>query len=165
MTEWTINSNEALTLSLGQANMLTVHTAADRKLPIPLTVRSPADKAVLGEDETYEDFHPTFTYPVCTRLSMKHMRWFMFMHLCLCSSQIYGDDEKIYGYQDLIIDVRSPLLFLLCAFSNPPYLTLPDLDSSDSLPVPLQLFSKYLRQRLCHHPLLLLSSTIPITPS
>lgn len=61
MTEWTINSNEALTLSL---------------------VRSPADKAVLGEDETYEDFHPTFTYP------------------------IYGDDEKIYGYQDLVIDLR-----------------------------------------------------------
>jgi histone acetyltransferase 1 len=37
---------------------------------------------VLGGEETYEEFHPTFTYP------------------------IYGEDEKIYGYQDLVIDVR-----------------------------------------------------------
>lgn len=33
MTEWTINSNEALTLSLGQTNMPTVRTAADRNYP------------------------------------------------------------------------------------------------------------------------------------
>lgn len=61
MADWTTNSNEALTLSL---------------------VRSKADQNPLGEGESYEDFHPTFTYP------------------------IYGDDEKIYGYKDLLIDLR-----------------------------------------------------------
>lgn len=59
--DWTTNSNEALTLSL---------------------VRAQEDKKVLHDDELYEEFHPTFTYP------------------------IYGEDEKIYGYQDLVIDLR-----------------------------------------------------------
>ncbi|KAH7905080.1 acyl-CoA N-acyltransferase [Hygrophoropsis aurantiaca] len=60
-TDWTTDSNEALTLSL---------------------VRAPEDKRVLGPNESYEEFHPTFTYP------------------------IYGEDEKIYGYRDLVIDLR-----------------------------------------------------------
>ncbi|KAG2348428.1 histone acetyltransferase type B catalytic subunit [Suillus weaverae] len=59
--DWTADANEALTLSL---------------------VRAEEDKQVLGGEETYEEFHPTFTYP------------------------IYGEDEKIYGYQDLVIDLR-----------------------------------------------------------
>ncbi|PPQ67652.1 hypothetical protein CVT25_012680 [Psilocybe cyanescens] len=66
MSDWTTDANDALVLSL---------------------VRSPKDKEVLAEDETYEEFHPTFTYP------------------------IYGEDEKIYGYKDLIIDA-SPLFKL-----------------------------------------------------
>uniref|UniRef100_A0A8H7Y2N6 Histone acetyltransferase type B catalytic subunit n=1 Tax=Psilocybe cubensis TaxID=181762 RepID=A0A8H7Y2N6_PSICU len=61
MSDWTTDANEALTLSL---------------------VRSATDKEVLAEDETYEEFHPTFTYP------------------------IYGEDEKIYGYKDIVIDLR-----------------------------------------------------------
>ncbi|KAF4614777.1 hypothetical protein D9613_003276 [Agrocybe pediades] len=61
MTDWTADANEALTLSL---------------------VRSTKDKEVLAENESYEEFHPTFTYP------------------------IYGEEEKIYGYKDLIIDLR-----------------------------------------------------------
>ncbi|KAF9448901.1 histone acetyltransferase type B [Macrolepiota fuliginosa MF-IS2] len=61
MADWTADSNEALTLSL---------------------VRSKLDKDSLAEGKSYEDFHPTFTYP------------------------IYGDDEKIYGYKDLVIDLR-----------------------------------------------------------
>lgn len=56
-----MNANEALTLSL---------------------VRSQKDKDALADDETYEKFHPNFTYP------------------------IYGEEEKIYGYQDLVIDLR-----------------------------------------------------------
>ncbi|KAG1836638.1 acyl-CoA N-acyltransferase [Suillus subalutaceus] len=59
--DWTADANEALTLSL---------------------VRAEEDKQVLGGEETYEEFHPTFTYP------------------------IYGEDERIYGYQDLVIDLR-----------------------------------------------------------
>lgn len=59
--DWTADANEALTLSL---------------------VRAEEDKQVLGSEETYEEFHPTFTYP------------------------IYGEDERIYGYQDLVIDLR-----------------------------------------------------------
>ncbi|KAH9038958.1 acyl-CoA N-acyltransferase [Lactarius pseudohatsudake] len=61
MTDWTTNSNEALHLSL---------------------VRAASDKEALGDNELYENFHPTFTYP------------------------IYGEDEKIYGYTDLVIDLR-----------------------------------------------------------
>ncbi|KAH9056691.1 acyl-CoA N-acyltransferase [Lactarius vividus] len=61
MTDWTTNSNEALHLSL---------------------VRAATDKEALCDNESYENFHPTFTYP------------------------IYGEDEKIYGYTDLVIDLR-----------------------------------------------------------
>ncbi|KAK7049414.1 histone acetyltransferase 1 [Paramarasmius palmivorus] len=45
-------------------------------------VRAPEDKKALADDESYENFHPAFTYP------------------------IYGEDEKIYGYKDLKIDLR-----------------------------------------------------------
>ncbi|KAF8515885.1 acyl-CoA N-acyltransferase [Gautieria morchelliformis] len=58
---WSANSNDALHLSL---------------------VRAKEDKDLLGSDESYEDFHPTFTYP------------------------IFGDEEKIYGYQDLRVDLK-----------------------------------------------------------
>ncbi|GLB35455.1 putative catalytic component of the histone acetylase B (HAT-B) complex [Lyophyllum shimeji] len=61
MTEWTSDANTALRLSL---------------------VRSTEDKKSLAEDESYESFHPTFTYP------------------------IYGDDQKVYGYKGLDIDLR-----------------------------------------------------------
>ncbi|KAJ8522636.1 hypothetical protein ONZ45_g777 [Pleurotus djamor] len=61
MGDWTSNSNDALTLSL---------------------VRAKEDKLALGEGETYENFHPAFTYP------------------------IYGHEEKIYGYEGLKIDLR-----------------------------------------------------------
>ncbi|KAJ7632131.1 histone acetyltransferase type B catalytic subunit [Roridomyces roridus] len=61
MAEWTSDANQALTLSL---------------------VRAPEDEQVLGEEESYTDFHPAFTYP------------------------IFGEDEKIYGYTDLVIDLR-----------------------------------------------------------
>ncbi|KAF8520175.1 histone acetyltransferase type B catalytic subunit [Hysterangium stoloniferum] len=58
---WTANSNDALYLSM---------------------VRAKEDQALLGEDEDYEDFHPTFTYP------------------------IFGEEEKIYGYQNLRVDLK-----------------------------------------------------------
>ncbi|KAH6918972.1 histone acetyltransferase type B catalytic subunit [Coprinopsis sp. MPI-PUGE-AT-0042] len=61
MSEWTVSSNDAVSLSL---------------------VRSSEDKQSLAEDETYENFHPSFTYP------------------------IYGEEETIYGYKDLAIDVK-----------------------------------------------------------
>ncbi|KAJ7043083.1 histone acetyltransferase type B catalytic subunit [Mycena alexandri] len=61
MAEWTCDANEALTLSL---------------------VRAQEDELVLGEEESYSEFHPNFTYP------------------------IFGEEEKIYGYNDLVIDLR-----------------------------------------------------------
>ncbi|KAF8061629.1 histone acetyltransferase type B catalytic subunit [Lyophyllum atratum] len=61
MTDWTSESNAALRLSL---------------------VRSTEDKKSLAEEESYESFHPNFTYP------------------------IFGEDEKLYGYKDLDIDLR-----------------------------------------------------------
>jgi hypothetical protein len=30
------------------------------------TVRANKDKEALGESESFENFHPTFTYPVCS---------------------------------------------------------------------------------------------------
>ncbi|KAJ3505125.1 hypothetical protein NLJ89_g7575 [Agrocybe chaxingu] len=45
-------------------------------------VRAPKDKEVVAPEEVYEGFNPTFTYP------------------------IYGEEEKIYGYTDLVIDLR-----------------------------------------------------------
>ncbi|KAN0127570.1 histone acetyltransferase type B catalytic subunit [Lactarius tabidus] len=77
MTDWTTDSNEALHLSL---------------------VRATTDKEVLGDNESYENFHPNFTYP------------------------IYGEEEKIYGYTDLVIDLRfasgSLALFLDITYSE-----------------------------------------------
>ncbi|KAF8590494.1 histone acetyltransferase type B catalytic subunit [Ramaria rubella] len=59
---WTTNSNDALHLSL---------------------VRARGDKDVLSEEEdSFQDFHPTFTYP------------------------IFGEEEKIYGYQNLRVDLK-----------------------------------------------------------
>ncbi|KAG5732748.1 Histone acetyltransferase type B catalytic subunit [Termitomyces sp. T112] len=55
---------------------------ADANEALKLTlVRSTEDTKSFAEDELYE-FHPTFTYP------------------------IYGEDEKLYGYQGLEIDLR-----------------------------------------------------------
>ncbi|KAF8894728.1 histone acetyltransferase type B catalytic subunit [Infundibulicybe gibba] len=45
-------------------------------------VRASEDTDALAEDESYVNFHPRFTYP------------------------IFGEDEKIYGYNDLVIDMR-----------------------------------------------------------
>ncbi|THH06409.1 hypothetical protein EW146_g9619 [Bondarzewia mesenterica] len=59
MAEWTSDSNNALTLSL--------------------------DKEALTEDESYDDFHPTFMY------------------------SIFGEEEKTYGSNDLVIDYSCPL--------------------------------------------------------
>ncbi|KAK7035779.1 acyl-CoA N-acyltransferase [Favolaschia claudopus] len=61
MAEWTCDANEALTISL---------------------VRAQEDTKALGEEESYSEFHPRFTYP------------------------IFGEEEKIYGYNNLVIDLR-----------------------------------------------------------
>ncbi|KAJ3776136.1 acyl-CoA N-acyltransferase [Lentinula raphanica] len=61
MSDWTTDSNECLSISL---------------------VRSAEDKESLKEDESYDEFHPAFTYP------------------------IFGEEEKIYGYKDLTIDLK-----------------------------------------------------------
>ncbi|KAL0070550.1 histone acetyltransferase 1 [Marasmius tenuissimus] len=45
-------------------------------------VRAQEDKKALAEDESYENFSPTFTYP------------------------IYGEEETIYGYSGLRIDLK-----------------------------------------------------------
>ncbi|TBU26051.1 histone acetyltransferase type B catalytic subunit [Dichomitus squalens] len=45
-------------------------------------VRAPEDKASLWSREVYEGFHPTFTYP------------------------IFGEEEKVYGYKDLAIELK-----------------------------------------------------------
>lgn len=61
---WTINSNEALHISLGKAILST--RACRPCIPTSLSVRAEEDKELLADDENFEDFHPTFTYPVST---------------------------------------------------------------------------------------------------
>ncbi|KAM5542649.1 hypothetical protein V8D89_003610 [Ganoderma adspersum] len=56
-------------------------TDANEALSLSL-VRAPEDKASLWSREVYEGFHPTFTYP------------------------IFGEEEKIYGYKDLGIELK-----------------------------------------------------------
>ncbi|KAI0668463.1 histone acetyltransferase type B [Trametes maxima] len=57
--------------------------AADANEALSLSlVRAPEDKASLWAREVYEGFHPTFTYP------------------------IYGEEEKLYGYKDLSIELK-----------------------------------------------------------
>ena len=66
MSEWASNSNEALTLSLGLCRrMLQESTTASHCFR---TVRASEDRALLGEEEDYEKFYPTFTYPVSESL-------------------------------------------------------------------------------------------------
>jgi histone acetyltransferase 1 len=73
-------------------------------------VRSLADKEALAEQESYSDFHPRFTYPV--RLSSYVGVSFLTFFRFVAWLQIFGEDEKIYGYKGLTIDV-SLLLTLL----------------------------------------------------
>ncbi len=61
-------------------------------------MRPTEDKASLGEEESYEKFNPTFTYPV----SFLTIYDSLIYHRVL---QIYGEEEKIYGYEALTIDV------------------------------------------------------------
>ena len=112
MADWTSDSNDSLLFSLGMCrslkwsattSVLLVHAYAHFWTP----VRSQKDKEALAEDEAYEEFNPSFTYPVWHCIS-----WF----LCLLKLnplircfQIYGEDEKIYGYRDLVIDVKNPI--------------------------------------------------------
>lgn len=61
-------------------------------------MRPTEDKASLGEEESYERFNPTFTYPVSLLIICDSLTY----HRVL---QIYGEEEKIYGYEGLTIDV------------------------------------------------------------
>jgi hypothetical protein len=58
--DWTADANEALTLSLG--GLLCNNSSITNAFR---AVRAEEDKQVLGGEERYEEFHPTFTYPVC----------------------------------------------------------------------------------------------------
>jgi hypothetical protein len=60
---WTANSNDALHLSLGIFFRDSVFFGA---YITRFTVRANKDKEVLGESESFENFHPRFTYPVCS---------------------------------------------------------------------------------------------------
>jgi histone acetyltransferase 1 len=58
--DWTADANEALTLTLGGSLRTNLRITNALR-----AVRAEEDKQVLGGEETYEEFHPTFTYPVC----------------------------------------------------------------------------------------------------
>jgi hypothetical protein len=65
------------------------------------------DKSAVDSDETgsvhsaHPPFHPQFTYPV---------RLYQYLASLISPfAQIFGEEEKIYGYKDLKIDVRAAL--------------------------------------------------------
>lgn len=58
--DWTADANDALTLSLG-GSLYTSSSIANTFC----AVRAEEDRQVPGSEETSEEFHPTFTYPVC----------------------------------------------------------------------------------------------------
>lgn len=60
MSDWTVSANDAVTLSLG-ASHPTPHVRTTTDVGI---VRAAEDKEVLSPNESYEGFHPPFTYPV-----------------------------------------------------------------------------------------------------
>ena len=59
MEEWTSDSNESLVISMGMSEIEVACKFNSLK-----AVRSPVDKDVLTETEDYDEFNPTFTYPV-----------------------------------------------------------------------------------------------------
>jgi hypothetical protein len=69
MADWTANSNDALHLSLGTIfrDIWVVFSAAHL---MRFIVRANKDKEVLSDDESFENFHPTFTYPVRTDIPL-----------------------------------------------------------------------------------------------
>ena len=80
MEEWLCDSNEALELNLGG-----FHSPSRLSAKQKLKVRAPEDYDALEGEElaTVEPFSPTFTYP------------------------IFGEQEKIFGYKGLNINVSS----------------------------------------------------------
>jgi hypothetical protein len=62
MTDWTTNSSEALHLSLGISfsNLRIVHELRAR-----YAVRAAADKEVIGDNESHENFHPFHLSGLC----------------------------------------------------------------------------------------------------
>jgi Histone acetyl transferase HAT1 N-terminus len=65
---------------------------------VHLEVRSAEDKASLAEGEEYEGFHSRFTYPVRDASES-------FDFALNLAVKIFGEEEKIYGYKGLVIDV------------------------------------------------------------
>ena len=67
MADWTTDSNEALNLSLGKLGTVGWIYALET---YPDAVRAPEDQQSLAEAESYTNFHPSFTYPVSTRMGL-----------------------------------------------------------------------------------------------
>jgi hypothetical protein len=71
MADWTSDATEALNLSLGQ---LTYPVSLNGGTDVWALVRSRQDTENLAEDESYENFHPSFTYPVCSAILLPRAR-------------------------------------------------------------------------------------------
>ncbi|TCD60783.1 histone acetyltransferase 1 [Steccherinum ochraceum] len=80
--EWVTDANESFHLSL---------------------VRPKEDKACLTAREVYEGFNPTFTYPVRVAHPPPNDP---VLNRAVSPAQIFGEDEKFYGYKDLVVDLK-----------------------------------------------------------
>lgn len=96
MSDWTCDANEALTLSLGtlaKCDNYVAHFSSKHQ------VRAQKDREALSREESFEGFNPMFTYPASLSVACMSIRLIVIL-------QIFGENEKIYGYKDLLIDVR-----------------------------------------------------------
>lgn len=91
MADWTANSNDALHLSLGTifCDILAVFSGAH---VMRFTVRANKDKEVLSDGESFENFHPTFTYPVRTNFPL----------FSLLTPLNFGGDSDIWRRREYI---------------------------------------------------------------
>ena len=97
MTDWTANSNEALHLSLG---------ISSRVSELSMSSRCTTQYAPLQMGRCWVITSRTRTSIRLSLIRSARIPLEFLSTISLTLIQIYGEDEKIYGYTDLVIDVR-----------------------------------------------------------
>ena len=97
MTDWTTDSNEALHLSLGISSRIS---------ELPLSLGRATQYAPLQIRKFWVTMSRTRTSIPLSPIRSVRTLLRLLSPFSLTLVQIYGEDEKIYGYTDLLIDVR-----------------------------------------------------------
>ena len=97
MTDWTADSNEALHLSLGISSLIS---------ELPISLGCATQYALLRIRKFWVTTSRTRTSILLSPIRSVRISLKLLTTISLTLVQIYGEDEKIYGYTDLVIDVR-----------------------------------------------------------